>query len=146
MEKLRFTFEKGGSIDAILNNNAPISVSSLLQILPIETTVFHTRWCGREISAAIKTLNPPPKEKCTTIVSKFDVAYWRDWDGVVDNSESPIKEAIAIYYGAEMLRYHNGFLSTNIIGRITVEQEKQLDSIGLRIWQYGIEKVIIERL
>lgn len=145
MSKIKLTFERGGTLVASMNNLSPKSVDSLLEILPITSTVFHTRWCGREVSAGIKTKNPPPKENCSTHVSKFDVTYWRDWDGVV-NEKGSVKEAIAIYYGAEMLRYHNGLLSANIIGRIQIEQEELLEEIGIRIWEYGKEKVTIEKL
>lgn len=145
MQKIKINFEKGGALIAELNDRAPESVKSLLEILPIESTIFHTRWCGREISLGIKTLNKPPKENYSNIVSKFDIAYWRDWDGQVCGQDQVVDEALALYYGPEMLRYHNGLLTTNIIGRVGWEQEELLESIGLRIWEFGRERVTVEK-
>ena len=144
MQLIKISFERGGILMGRLNDRAPASVRSFLEILPIETSVFHTRWCGREINMEIKTIHRPPRENCSNIVSKFDIAYWRDWDNQVNASEQIAQEAVAIYYGPEMLRYHNGLLSTNIIGRVDWEQEELLESIGLRIWEFGREGVRME--
>lgn len=144
MEKIQISFEKGGTLIAQLNNRAPQSVASLLEILPVESRIFHTRWCGREISLGLKTLTKPPKENHTNIVSKFDIAYWRDWENQVSPGEQEICEALAMYYGPEVLRFHNGLLTTNVIGRINWEQEALLESIGLRIWEFGHERVLVE--
>jgi len=144
MKKIQISFEKGGMLIAQLNDHAPQSVYSLLEILPVRSKVFHTRWCGREISMGIKTLTKPPKENNTNIVSKFDLAYWRDWENQVTPSDQGTEEALAMYYGAEVLRFHNGFLTTNVIGRISWEQEELLESIGLRIWEFGHEQVLVE--
>ena len=144
MKKIQINFEKGGTLIAQLNDRAPESVKSLLEILPIHSTIFHTRWCGREINLGIKTLKNPPQENYSNIVSKFDIAYWRDWDNQVGGSDQVVAEALAIYYGPEILRYHNGLLTTNIIGRVNWEQEELLESIGLRIWEFGRERVSVE--
>lgn len=144
MKKIQISFEKGGILIAQLNNLAPKSTGSLLEILPVESKVAHTRWCGREISLPIKTLIKPLKENCTNIVSKFDIAYWRDWDNQISPADQQVSEALAMYYGPEVLRFHNGLLSTNIIGRINWEQEALLESIGLRIWEFGHERVLVE--
>ncbi len=144
MHMIKLTFERGGTLLARLNDKAPKTVKEVMERLPITSTVYHTRWCGREVSFEIRTNRLPPLENCSTIVSKFDLAYWRDWDGLtVPEGEGP-KEAIAIYYGPELLRYHNGSLRANIIGRIEVDQEQLLEDIGLRIWEYGKEKVTVE--
>jgi len=142
--RIKMDFEKGGSLIADLNDRAPKSIKSIMEILPVYSTVYHTRWCGREISFGIRTKNRPPMENCSNIVSKFDITYWRDWDSIIDSEEAPHDEAIAIYYGPEMLRYHNGLLRSNIIGRILWEQEELLETIGMRIWKHGLEKVVID--
>jgi len=144
MKKLKLCFEKGGTLIAVLNDKAPNTVKSILEILPIESTMVHTRWCGREISLGIKTIKKPPMENCTNIVNKFDIAYWRDWNNIISSEDATFSEALAIYYGPEILRYHGGFLTTNIIGRILWEQEELLEEIGIRIWRHGQEKVFIE--
>jgi hypothetical protein len=145
VNRLQITFEKGGILIADLNNKTPNTIKSIMEILPIESTVFHTKWCGREISFGIETTIKPPFENHTNTVSKFDVAYWRDWENKITEDNFSVKEAIAIYYGPEILRYHGGLLTTNIIGRIAWEQEDLLDSIGTRIWKCGCEKVIIDK-
>jgi hypothetical protein len=145
VSKLQISFEKGGTLIAVLNDKAPKTIKSIMEILPIESVIFHTRWCGREISLGIETTKKPPFENSTNIVSKFDIAYWRDWENKIAGDHFSINEAVAIYYGPEMLRYHGGPLITNIIGRIVWEQEDLLDSIGTRIWRCGHEKVIVEK-
>lgn len=144
MKKIQISFEKGGILIAQLNNRAPQSVASLLEILPVESKIFHTRWCGREISLELKTRTKPDKENYTNIVSKFDLCYWRDWENQVSQAEQGTPEALAMYYGPEVLRFHNGLLTTNIIGRIHWEQEALLESIGLRVWEFGHERVLVE--
>ncbi|OLN29853.1 hypothetical protein DSOL_3384 [Desulfosporosinus metallidurans] len=79
------------------------------------------------------------------MVSKFDIAYWRDWESNKPLEEAPGEEAMAIYYGPELLSYHNGLIRVNIIGRIRMEQEELLETIGMRIWRQGIEKIKVER-
>jgi hypothetical protein len=142
MNKLMIGFEKGGTLIGILNERAPQSVKSIMEILPIRSTIFHTRWCGREISLGIQTNNKAPLENFTNTVSKFDIAYWRDWDGNIP--DAPVNEALAFYYGPELLRCQSGLLITNVIGRILWEQEELLEQIGARIWEHGTEKVLVE--
>lgn len=144
MKRIRLKFEKGGSLTAFLNDRAPKTVESFIDCLPITETVVHTRWCGREFSFGIKTKDKPPKENYTSIVSKFDIAYWRNWNGGDQVKEAPAGETISVFYGAEMVRYHAGELIVNVIGRIDVNQEDLLEEIGNRIWLCGKEKVVIE--
>ena len=144
MKSIRLNFEKGGSLTAILNNRAPKTVKCFIDCLPITTSVVHTRWCGREFSFGINTKYKPPKENYTNIVSKFDITYWRDWNSEEPVKEAPAGEAISVFYGAELIRYHAGELVVNVIGRIDVNQEEFLEEIGERIWLCGKEKVVIE--
>lgn len=146
MGKFKIIFQKGGELIADLNDRAPETVKRVLEILPLESTIVHTRWCGREISLGISTKEKPPMENASTIVSKFDIAYWRNWDSITPLSEAAGEEAIAIYYGPELLRYHNGLIRVSIIGRVKWEHEDLLESIGTRIWQHGIESVKIEKV
>lgn len=143
MDGLKFTFERGGTIYARLSDVAPTTKKYILEILPIKTEVFHTRWCGREIYASIATTNKPPKENQTTIAGKFDVTYWRDWD--LDNIKNAKQaESLSLFYGSDLLRYHDGLLHVNVIGTVDSNQEALLEEISIRIWQKGIENVTIE--
>jgi hypothetical protein len=48
--RIVFKFERSGKLTAdILPELAPKTVSSISNTLPFQSTVFHTRWCGREI-------------------------------------------------------------------------------------------------
>ncbi len=86
MERIKFTFKRGGSLVAVFDEKrAPETVKSLLEALPCEGDVMHTRWCGREIFVPTPTIHKPPKENQTNCVAKGDIAYWRDFD----NPEAP---------------------------------------------------------
>lgn len=144
MEGLKFTFERGGVIYACLFDSAVDTKKSIFDILPLQTNASHTRWCGREVYANIKTKIKPSKENQTTFANKFDVTYWRDWD--IDNEKnSQQSETISIFYGSELLRIREGLLQVNVIGRVDMRQESRLEEICLRVWQRGFEKVIIEK-
>jgi len=147
MEYIRMIFERGGELTVGLDEKkAPQTVKSILESIPCESILKHSRWCGREIYLDFYSRELPPKENNTCIVSKFDVAYWREsWSEEGLGSVRP-GEALSFYYGPEHLSYHGGFIHVNVIGRVLWEQEEMLDKIGKRIWQSGIEKVWLERL
>ncbi len=137
---IRAKFERGGELIIELNDSALETQRCILEVVPFESKVLHSRWCGREINFAINTKSKPPLENETSSVSKLDVVYWRDWD----EKEEKASEAIALYYGAETLRYHKGLIHANVIGRVHIDYEKILEQIGVRVWQYGMENVVLE--
>lgn len=141
MSLLKFSFERGGSLLAKLNCEAPTTSPAILEILPIESTLRHTRWCGREIYMPIRTMNLPSKENQTCIVSKFDLVYWREWDA--ENGVTP-KETLSLFYGAERLSFHGGLLTVNVVGRVLWEYEEMLETVGERVWSAGFEGVKVE--
>jgi len=142
-EKIVFRFERGGELIAeLLPDVAPKSVEGFLEILPLKVTVYHSRWCGREFNFPVKTKRNIPREKQTSTCNTGDVVYWKEWE--LDPSEAA--EAIGIYYGAEVLRDHRGYLPVNPFARISQDQWKTIEEIGVRIWQQGIEKLTIDRL
>jgi len=141
--KITFRFERGGELIAeLMPDVAPKSVEGFLEILPLEVTVYHSRWCGREFNFPIKTKRNIPREKQTATCNTGDVVYWTEWE--LDPSEAA--EAIGVYYGAEVLRDHRGYLPVNPFARISQDQWKTIEEIGVRIWQQGIEKLTIDRL
>lgn len=141
--KIVLRFERGGELIAeLMPDVAPKSVAGFLEILPLEVTVYHSRWCGREFNFPIKTKRNIPREKQTSTCNTGDVVYWKEWE--LDPSEAA--EAIGIYYGAEVLRDHRGYLPVNPFARISQDQWKKIEEIGLRIWQRGIEKLTISAL
>jgi len=142
-EKIVFRFERGGELIAeLLPDLTPKTVEGFLEILPLKVTVYHSRWCGREFNFPVKTKRNIPREKQTSTCNTGDVVYWKEWE--LDPSEAA--EAIGIYYGAEVLRDHRGYLPVNPFARISQDQWKTIEEIGLRIWQQGIEKLTIDRL
>lgn len=147
MEYIRMIFERGGELTIGLNSDqAPQTVASILNSLPFESRLTHTRWCGREVYFDFYTKELPPMENNTGIVSKFDVGYWREnWEQTFPSGERPA-ETLSFYYGPEHLSFHGGWITVNRIGRVLWEQEEMLDKIGERIWKEGTEKVWIEKL
>lgn len=139
--RIKLTFEKGGELVANLLPSAPQTVERILEMLPCDTTVYHTRWCGREINFPVKSQGPVRRENQTATANTGDVVYWKDWEM---DEEPP--EALAIYYGAEVIRDHRGFLPVNVFARVPQEQWGRLEEIGLRVWQQGIEKLHVEVL
>jgi hypothetical protein len=138
--KILFRFERGGELPAeLLREGAPKTVESLLEILPLEATVYHSRWSGREINFPLKSKRKIPRENQTTQTNTGDVIYWKEWE--LEDSEAA--EAIAIYYGPEVTRDHRGYLPVNIFGRIPASQWKIIEEVGLRIWQQGVERVTV---
>ncbi len=164
--KIVFKFEKGGELVAsLLQDTAPETVKAFLEMLPLQATVYHSRWSGREINFPVRSnLNIPrdniprdkiprdniprdnipwnkiPRENQTTQTNRGDVIYWREWE----KEGHEVSEAIAIYYGAEVTRDHRGYQPVNVFARISESQWNTIEEIGLRIWQHGIEKVNVE--
>lgn len=140
LQKIKFTFERGGELIAdLLSKGAPKTIKKVLALLPYETTVYHTRWCGREVNFPIKSLEPVFRENQTATANTGDVVYWKEWE----TEENP-PEALAIYYGAEVIRDHRGFLPVNVFARISPDQWTRIEEIGIRIWKNGIEKISVE--
>jgi len=141
--KILFKFERGGELVAeVLPDVAPKTVESFLEMLPLEATVYHSRWSGREINFPLKSRRKISRENQTTQMSTGDVIYWKEWE--MEDSEAA--EAIAVYYGAEVSRDHRGYLPVNVFARIPASQWKTIEQIGLRIWQRGVEKITVTTL
>jgi len=138
-DRIVFKFERGGELVAeLLPEAAPRTVESVLALLPLEATVYHTRWCGREIYLPVESGGGLPRENQTTQTNTGDVIYWREWD-----REEGAAEAISIYYGAEVVRDHRGYQPVNVFARIPSSQWTMIEEIGLRVWQQGIERVTV---
>lgn len=139
-KRLKFTFERGGELYAdLLPEAAPKTIEQVLRFLPCESTAFHTRWCGREVYFPVKSDMLVPKENQTSTASMGDVVYWKEWE----NQDHP-PETLSMYYGAELIRDHRGFLQVNVFARISPDQWPLMESIGTRVWQQGIEKILVE--
>jgi len=138
-QQVRFEFERGGELIAeLLVDRAPQTVRAVLAALPIETTVYHSRWSGREVNFPVSIDPSGVRENDTTTVNTGDVIYWKEWE-----KGAEAVQAIALYYGAEVTRDHRGYLPVNVFARISAEQWKRIEEIGVRIWQQGIEKITV---
>lgn len=132
------TFERGGKLVAsLLPELNPKTVNALIKMLPLQATVCHSRWSGREINFPVKSKVKIPRENQTAQTNTGDVIYWKEWE----KEDSEALEAIAIYYGPEVTRDHRGYLPVNVFARISQSQWKEIEDIGVRIWQNGVEKV-----
>jgi hypothetical protein len=136
--KISFSFECGGILIAkLLPELNPVTVQGILDMLPLEAMVYHSRWSGREINFPVKSQAPIPRENQTTQTNTGDVIYWKEWEREVGEAQ----EAIAVYYGPEVTRDHRGYLPVNVCARVAEAQWKEIETIGMRVWQKGIEKV-----
>lgn len=136
-----FTFERGGGFTAkLFTDLAPTTVAYVLELLPLEATAYHTRWCGREVYIPIKeNKKPVPPENQTIQTNTGDVVFWQEW-----GKGKKTLQTISVYYGPELVRDHRGFLPVNVFGRVPQNQWRNIETIGLRIWQQGIERVRID--
>ena len=107
-------------------------------MLPIETTVYHSRWSGREVNFPVKSPMSVPRERQTSTVNTGDVIYWKEWE-----LGDAAQEAVAIYYGAEVTRDHRGYLPVNVFAQVPQEEWPAVETVGLRIWKEGGEGVTV---
>jgi hypothetical protein len=69
--EIELEFARGGVLRAaILWDSAPETCRAVIDALPLEATVSHSRWSGREVNFPI-ALGPggPPRENDTTMVN-----------------------------------------------------------------------------
>ncbi len=139
ISRLEFRFQRGGSFTAkLLPDLAPATVEAVRAMLPLDVTVYHTRWCGREINFPVTSRRPVPRERQTSTANTGDVVYWTEWE-MGDGAN----EALAVYYGAEVIRDHRGFLPVNVFARVPEDQWPLIEEIGLRVWQQGTERLLV---
>lgn len=136
---LRFRFDRGGGFRAVLRSDlAPETVKALVAMLPIEATVYHSRWSGREINFPVHSATGIPRERQTSTVNAGDVIYWKEWE-----LGDAAQEAVAVYYGPEVTRDHRGYLPVNVFARIPQAEWPEIEKVGLRIWREGGEGVTV---
>jgi len=137
--RIQFQFERGGLFTATLRPDlASKTVEAVIAMLPTTVTVYHSRWSGREINFPVKSRTSVPRERQTCTVNTGDVIYWKEWE-----MGDAAQEAVAIYYGAEVTRDHRGNLPVNVFAQVPQREWPAIESVGLRIWQNGVEKVTV---
>ena len=138
-QRIRFRFERGGGFTAVLRPDlSPETVKAVIAMLPLEATVYHSRWSGREINFSVKSPKSVPRERQTCTVNTGDVVYWKEWE-----MGEAAQEALAIYYGAEVTRDHRGYLPVNVFARVPPGEWPEIEKVGLRIWREGREGVTV---
>ena len=136
---LEFRFERGGVFRARLRPDlAPRTVEAIRRMLPLEVTVYHSRWSGREVNFPVHSLVPVPRERQTCTVNTGDVVYWKEWE-----LGEEAQEALAVYYGAEVTRDHRGYLPVNVFAKVPEEAWPRIEEVGVRIWQHGVETLTV---
>jgi len=137
--QIRFRFERGGEFTARFRPDlAPETVKAVMAMLPIEITVYHSRWSGREINFPVRCPTPVPRERQTCTVNTGDVVYWKEWE-----MGEEANEALAVYYGAEVTRDHRGYLPVNVFAQVPQQEWPEIERVGLRIWKEGTEKLTV---
>ena len=71
-------------------------------------------------------------------VSAGDIIYAREWEGVYDHTGF---ETMGLFYAAEIVRDWRGEARVNWVARLLPEDLPALETIGLRIWRTGAERV-----
>jgi hypothetical protein len=71
-------------------------------------------------------------------VSAGDIIYAREWEGVYDNTGF---ETMGLFYAAEIVRDWRGEARVNWVARLLPDDLPALETIGLRIWRFGTERV-----
>jgi hypothetical protein len=139
---LEFRFQRGGTFTARLRPDlAPATVDVIRAMLPLEVTVYHSRWSGREVNFPVRSPRAVPRERQTCTVNTGDVVYWKEWE-----MGDEALEALAVYYGAEVTRDHRGYLPVNVFARVPQEEWPVIEEVGLRIWKEGAEKLTVSEV
>jgi hypothetical protein len=137
--QLLYEFARGGRVRAaLLEDRAPRSCAAILAVLPHEAETLHARWAGREVFLPLPLPAKPPMEHSVNRVSAGDIIYAREWEGVYDNTGF---ETMGLFYAAEIVRDWRGEARVNWVARLLPEDLPQLETIGLRIWRTGGERV-----
>jgi hypothetical protein len=139
MAQLVYEFARGGRVRAVLFlDRAPKTCEAILEALPHEAEVLHARWAGREIFFPLTLPGRPPMEHQTNRVSAGDVIYFREWEGLYEPTGF---ETMGLFYAAEIVRDWRGDARANHVGRVLAEDLPTLETIGLRVWRSGGERV-----
>lgn len=135
MPRYMVSFERGGDFELEFDTNAPQTVAAFCKYteenkeFPYSAKTLHGRFSGEEVFFKM-----PLRE-----VERENFSI-KPTQGVVSFNPDPAWCAICIYYGfrvPEKPRYQNqfGYLKGDM---------KQLEEVGLRIWQEGPEKTTIK--
>ncbi len=138
-----YEFARGGRVRAVLFDDlAPRTCAAILSALPYEAEVLHARWAGREVFFPLPLDPRPPREHQAGTVSAGDVIYFREWEGLYEDTGF---ETMGLFYAAEMVRDWRGPCRVNHVGRLAPDDLPLLEEIGLRIWRRGGERVRVLR-
>ena len=139
MAQIVYDFARGGRVRAVLlEDRAPKTCAAILSVLPHEADVFHARWAGREVFLPLPLPAKPPMENQVNRVSVGDVIYAREWEGLYDNTGF---ETMGLFYAAEIVRDWRGEARVNWVARLVADDLPLMETIGLRIWRTGGERV-----
>jgi hypothetical protein len=127
----------------LLAGAAPRIIQRVLEVLPYDSTVYHTRWCGREINFPIQSRERIPRENQTATANTGDVVYPKGGLRLLARVGNRRESAPGI--GHLLWRRGNpgppGLLAVNVFARVSQDQWPLCGEIGLRVWQHGIEPI-----
>lgn len=123
--KIVMEFEKGGRFEIRLRDDAPVTAEKFLSMLPYEAGVLQARFSGMECFFRMEMGVP----------SENVVQPRRGYLSFNSDHE----QAVCIYYGDNI---HAADPPYNHFADV-VDNLEELESVGLRIWHEGMEKVSI---
>ena len=133
MAKIRMTFERGGAIDATLDEQrAPKTCAAILAALPVEAQPIHAMWAGEEIFFS----NYPGTFEYENPTIKVEYG---------DLAMVPESNSFCIFYGKSIPRKAvDQTVDVTVFGR--VDDIAGMTEISKRIRQKGMETVRITAL
>lgn len=127
MSGITIEFEKGGSFEILLNENAPNTCKAFLEALPYEAAVLQARFSGEECFFKMP-MEVGPENNETPFA------------GSIAFNSDPKWQAVCIYYGPKTKVSSPYNLFASIKGDLA-----ELQKVGERIWTKGGEKVTIKK-
>jgi hypothetical protein len=146
VKKMRVEFERGGKFVAtLLEENAPKTCEKVWESLPIKTRVKHGQWSGQMFYCYVDVVFKVP-ENLHRMLRPGDISF-----NVhllpLGSAKRPMKHEIMFGYGPAMLHVSTeGFPNmSNLFAHITEGDLKELEKIGVRILEQGIEEVVLTK-
>lgn len=101
----------------LLENEAPESIATMREFLPLETDVMHVRWSGHAVWANIDEIDLPdvPRENHTVYPSRGDILFYPGYRN---------EQEILIACGSTCFKSPAGELAGNHIGTLDASEDE----------------------
>lgn len=114
----------------LYTDDAPMTCSTIVEILPIEITLFHARTSGEEIWTPDGPELKIALENATVNIEAGEIGI------APTHPRNKISKCLVVSYGQAKL-----FDCANIFGKVFPEDENKLKDLGNRIWTEGKQSV-----